>query len=336
MKNNKVLVIAEVGVNHNGNLNTALKLIEEAKKAGADIVKFQTFNSSELASDRAGLVDYQKNNTKYVKNQKEMLRALELSDDQIDKIILKCKDIGIEYLTTAFDDASIEKISKQNLKRYKIPSGEITNLPYLRKIASFGKPIILSTGMSDLKEVIWALDKLIEGGANRENITILHCTSEYPCPLESVNLKAMNTLHENLKTDIGYSDHTLGIEVALAAVGMGARVIEKHLTLDKKMIGPDHKASIEPFELKKMVEIIRIIEKSLGNGIKQPSKKELEIRNSVRKSILASKEIKIGELFTEQNITTKRTNGGVSAMYWDDFIGKKAKTNYIKDEEIKE
>ncbi len=335
MKNNKVLIIAEVGINHNGNLKTALKLIEKAKKAGADIVKFQTFNSSKIASDKAELVDYQKDNI-HKKNQKEMLQALELSDNDIEQIIFKCNDVGIEYLTTAFDDESLSKISKQSLKRYKIPSGEITNLPYLRKIASFGKPIIMSTGMSDLKEVLWALDKLIEGGSSKENITILHCTSEYPCPLESVNLRAMKTLYNNFKTDIGYSDHTLGIEVAIAAVGMGAKIIEKHITLDKNMIGPDHKASIEPYEFKKMVESIRIIEKSLGDGVKQPSEKELTIRKNVRKFILAAKEIKKGEMFSETNITTKRTNGGVSAMYWDNYIGKKATNNYLKDEEIKE
>ncbi len=331
-----VLIIAEVGVNHNGNLETAFKLIEEAKKAGADIVKFQTFNSSELASEKAQLVDYQKTNLNNIKNQKEMLSQLELSEEDINKIILKCKNIDIEYLTTAFDNKSLEKISQLNLKRFKIPSGEITNLPYLRRIGSFKKPIILSTGMSYLSEVSWALDKLIKAGTSKDKITILHCTSEYPCPFKNVNLLAMNTLSKTFNINVGYSDHTLGIEVPIAAVAMGAKVIEKHITLNKNMSGPDHKASIEPNEFRKMVESIRNIEKSLGNGEKIPSQQELITRKSVRKSILASTKIKIDEYFSEENLVTKRPMNGISAIYWDNYIGKKSKKNYFKDDEIKE
>ena len=322
MKTNKVLLIAEVGVNHNGDLKTALKLIEEAKKAGADIVKFQTFISSELASSKAKLVDYQKANLEKLKNQKEMLFSLELSDKKMKKIIERCKELNIEYLTTAFDNKSLEKISNLNLNRYKIPSGEITNLPYLRKIASFKKPIIMSTGMADLDEVSWALDKLTEAGANKKEITVLHCTSEYPCPFKSVNLRAMKTISNTCGVNIGYSDHTLGFEVAIAAVALGAKVIEKHLTLDRDMYGPDHKASIEPIDFKKMVNSIRNIEKSLGDGVKKPSEKELTIRKDIRKSILAAEDIKKGDLFTEDNLTTKRPFNGISPVFWDDFIEK--------------
>ncbi len=335
MKTNKVLLIAEVGVNHNGDLKTALKLIEEAKKAGADIVKFQTFISSELASSKAKLVDYQKANLEKLKNQKEMLFSLELSDKKMKKIIERCKELNIEYLTTAFDNKSLEKISNLNLNRYKIPSGEITNLPYLRKIASFKKPIIMSTGMADLDEVSWALDKLTEAGANKKDITVLHCTSEYPCPFKSVNLRAMKTISNTFGVNIGYSDHTLGFEVAIAAVALGAKVIEKHLTLDRDMYGPDHKASIEPIDFKKMVNSIRNIEKSLGDGVKKPSEKELTIRKEIRKSILAAEDIKKGDLFTENNLTTKRPFNGISPVFWDDFIGKKSKFSYLKDEEIR-
>ena len=336
MNLDNVLIIAEVGVNHNGNLQTALKLIEEAKKAGADIVKFQTFNSSELASEKAQLVDYQKTNLNNIKNQKDMLSQLELSEEEINKIILKCEDIDIEYLTTAFDNKSLEKISKLNLKRFKIPSGEITNLPYLRRISSFKKPIILSTGMSFLSEVSWALDRIIETGISKDQITILHCTSEYPCPFNNVNLKAIKTLSKAFKMNVGYSDHTLGIEVSVAAVAMGAKVIEKHLTLNKNMSGPDHKASVEPDEFQKMVESIRNIEKSLGNGEKYPSAQELITRRSVRKSIFASKGIKIDDYFSEENLTTKRPFNGISPIHWDHYIGKRSKNNYFKDDEIKE
>lgn len=336
MNFNKVLIIAEVGVNHNGDLKTALKLVKEAKKAGADIVKFQTFISEELASNKAKLVDYQKENLKKLNNQKAMLTSLELSDEDMNQIIEQCKKLDIEYLTTAFDNKSLEKIIKLNLKRFKIPSGEITNLPYLRKIASLKKPIIISTGMADLDEVSWVLNKIMEGGVKKEQVTVLHCTSEYPCPFNNVNLKALRTISKTFDINIGYSDHTIGIEVAIAAVALGAKVIEKHLTLDKGMYGPDHKASIEPTDFKKMVSSIRNIEKSFGDGIKKPSDKELIIRKDVRKSILAAKDIKKGELFSEGNLTTKRPFNGISPIHWDSYIGKKAKTSYSKDEEIKE
>ena len=336
MNYENVLIIAEVGVNHNGNLETALKLVDEAKNAGADIVKFQTFDSSELASEKAQLVDYQKTNLRNISNQKDMLSLLELSEEENNKIILKCEDIGIEYLTTAFDNKSLEKISKLNLKRFKIPSGEITNLPYLRRIGSFKKPIILSTGMAYLSEVSWAVNKLIEAGTPKDRITILHCTSEYPCPFTNVNLEAINTISKTFEIDVGYSDHTLGIEVAVAAVALGAKVIEKHITLNKNMSGPDHKASIEPDEFQKMVKSIRNIEKSLGNGIKSPTEKELITRKSVRKSILASMEIKVDDYFSEENLVTKRPFNGISPIHWDDYIGKKSKNNYLKDDLIRE
>jgi N,N'-diacetyllegionaminate synthase len=336
MNYDNVLIIAEVGVNHNGNLETALKLVDEAKNAGADIVKFQTFDSSELASEDAQLVDYQKTNLRNIKNQKDMLSLLELREEETNKIILKCEDVGIEYLTTAFDNKSLEKISKLNLQRFKIPSGEITNLPYLRRIGSFKKPIILSTGMAYLSEVAWAVNKLIESGTPKDKITILHCTSEYPCPFNNVNLEAINTISKTFKVDVGYSDHTLGIEVAIAAVALGAKVIEKHITLNKNMSGPDHKASIEPYEFQKMVKSIRNIEKSFGNGIKSPTEKELITRKSVRKSILASKEIKVDDYFSEENLVTKRPLNGISPIHWDDYIGKKSKNNYLKDDLIKE
>lgn len=330
----KVYIIAEAGVNHNGDLNTAKKLIDEAKKAGADAVKFQTFKAENLVSKTALKADYQKQTTDSKQSQYEMLKALELSIESHTKLIEHTKNIGIEFLSTPFDIDSANLLFELGLSKFKIPSGELTNLPLLRTIAKFKKPIILSTGMATMAEIKDAFNILTTNVA-LEDITILHANTEYPTPFCDVNLKAMVNIGAEFGVKFGYSDHTLGIAVPIAAVALGASVIEKHFTLDKTQPGPDHKASLEPNELAQMVAGIRAIELALGDGIKSPSPSEIKNINIARKSIVAKFDIKKGEIFTDDNITTKRTRpAGISPMKWDKIIGTPAQKNYKKDETI--
>ena len=335
MKNPHTLIIAEAGVNHNGSMILAKKLVDIAAEAGADFVKFQTFKAETLVTQTADKAEYQKGLTSEDETQFEMLKKLELDKDAHEELMNYCGQKGIKFLSTAFDHDSIELLAELDIPLFKIPSGEITNLPYLRHIGRMGKPIIMSTGMSTLNEVRDALNILIESGAEKENITILHCNTEYPTPLEDVNLKAMLTIRDELGMNIGYSDHTLGIEVPIVAVTMGATVIEKHFTLDKNSPGPDHAASLEPVDLKAMVSAIRNIEKAMGNGIKEPSQSEIKNIPIVRKSIVAKMSIKKGELFTEENLTVKRPGTGISPMDWDRVLGKVAGTDYQMDDLIK-
>ncbi len=328
---NRTLIIAEAGVNHNGDISIAKKLVDEAKRCGADIVKFQTFNPKKLASKYAVMAEYQKENLGVEKSQEEMLTKLTLQPHDYVDLAAYCNDVGIQFLSTPFEIESIHFLDKlQNI--WKIPSGEITNYPYLVEIAKTGKEVILSTGMSTLKEVDAALSVLEENGAGR--VTLLHCTTNYPTPMEDVNLKAMLTLKEHCKCSVGYSDHTKGIEVPISAVAMGAEVIEKHFTLDRTMEGPDHKASLEPDELKAMITAIRNIEKAMGNGIKIPSESEKANIAIVRKSIIAAKKIKTGEFLTSENITTKRPGTGINPMKWNEVLGTKAIRDFDEDELI--
>lgn len=331
---NKTFIIAEAGVNHNGSIEIAKKMIEVAKECGADAIKFQTFKAEKVISKYAPKAEYQKQTTGEIDSQLEMVKKLELSFD--DFIVLKeyCDKLNIMFLSTPFDFESIDFLDDLGLEIFKIPSGEITNLPYLEKIGKLGKKVILSTGMADLGEIEDALDILTSCGTKKEDITILHCNTEYPTPYEDVNLLAMLTIKEAFKVKVGYSDHTLEIEVPIAAVALGASVIEKHFTLDKNMEGPDHKASLEPHELKAMIDAIRNIEKSLGDGIKKPSKSELKNKDIARKSIVAKREIKKGEIFTEDNITVKRPGNGISPMRWYEVLGKVALKDYKEDELI--
>jgi len=331
----KTLIIAEAGVNHNGDIGLAKKLIDAAANAGVDYVKFQTFNSKKLVSKIALKADYQKENTKdKSESQLEMLQKLELSKEMHLELIEYCKSKKIIFFSTAFDLESLDFLNELKLDLFKIPSGEITNLPYLRKIGGFGKPIILSTGMADSKEIADALNVLLETGAKKDSITILHCNTEYPTPMEDVNLSAMNAIGKEFKVNVGYSDHTLGVEVPIAAVALGATVIEKHFTLDRSMKGPDHLASLEPGELKAMVIAIRNIEKALGSGKKVPSQSEVKNKVIARKSIVAAIDIKKGSIFSENNITVKRPGNGISPMLWDKIIGTKAEKDYCEDDLI--
>lgn len=325
-------IIVEAGVNHNGNIEIAKKLVDAAIEANADAIKFQTFKSENLVSKFAQKAQYQKNNTGSNETQLEMIKKLELSFDEFIELSNYCKERGILFLSTAFDFESMDFLYNLGMKIWKIPSGEITNLPYLEKIASFKLPIILSTGMSTMEDVENALNILKNNGVH--DITVLHCTTEYPTPFEHVNLKAMETIKNKFNIKVGYSDHTKGIEVPIAAVAMGALVIEKHFTLDKKMKGPDHKASLEPDELKVMIKYIRNIEKVLGNGIKAPSKSEIKNMKIARKSIVAKCDIKKGEVFTEGNISVKRPGNGISPMNWYKVLGKIAIRDFIEDELI--
>ena len=328
----RTLIIAEAGVNHNGRLDLALKMVDEAKRAGADIVKFQTAIPERVISRYADKAEYQKETTGNEESQLEMCRRIHLKLSDYDIIKEYCEEVGIEFLSTPFDLESIDYLEKLGMKLWKIPSGEITNLPYLIKIAKTGKPVIMSTGMAELKEVEEAVNVLKEGGAGE--ITLLHCTTEYPAPFDSVNLKAMNTLREKLGTKVGYSDHTTGIEVVVAAVSLGATVIEKHFTLNRNLEGPDHKASLEPEELEVMVNKIRIIEKALGDGIKRAAEAEKKNIAIARKSIVAAKDIKKGEILSEDNITTKRPGNGISPMQWFEVLGTKAIRDFGEDELI--
>lgn len=328
----KTFIIAEAGVNHNGNIDLAKKLIDKASESGADAVKFQSFKAEKLATKHARKAKYQEDTTGVEENQFQMIKKLELDYEKHQELIDYCKLKDIMFLSSPFDLESIDLLNKLGLKIFKIPSGEITNLPYLEKIGTLNKRVILSTGMSNLSDIEGALEVLQNSGTT--DITILHCNTEYPTPIEDVNLLAMNTIRESFKLPVGYSDHTLGIEVPIAAVALGASVIEKHFTLDKTMEGPDHRASLEPHELKDMVDKIRNIEKALGSGIKKPSNSELKNINVARKSIVASKYIQKGDIFTEDNISIKRPGNGISPMKWNETLGKIAIKDFDKDELI--
>lgn len=329
----KVFIIAEAGVNHNGSMELAKKLIDAAVYAGVDAVKFQSFKADKLASKNSVKAKYQIENTGNAEEtQYEMLKKLELSYE--DHIELKnyCLEKNILFLSSAFDLDSIDVLEELKIPLYKVPSGEINNVPYLRKIARTGKPVIISTGMCEMEEIQFSVDTLKEAGC--KDITILHCNTEYPTPMKDVNLKAMNHIKDVFKVKVGYSDHTLGIEIPTAAVALGAEVIEKHFTLDKTMEGPDHVASLEPEELKAMVEAIRNIEAALGTGVKAPSKSEVKNKEIARKSIVARIPIKAGEELTEDNLIIKRPGNGLSPMMWDKVIGTKASKDYVEDEMI--
>ncbi len=327
-----VRIIAEAGVNHNGSVKIAKELIDAAKDAAVDIVKFQTFKAEKVISKYAEKAEYQKQNTGNEETQLDMVKRLELSFDEFNIIKNYCDEVGIRFMSTPFDHDSIVFLYKLGMEIWKIPSGEITNLPYLIRIAQLKKPAILSTGMSTMDDINNAIAVLKENGVGE--LTVLHCTTEYPTPFTDVNLKAMISIKEKFNVNIGYSDHTRGIEVPIAAVALGATVIEKHFTLDNTMEGPDHKASLEPDELKQMVDSIRHIESALGNGVKEPAKSERKNMIIARKSIIAAKSIKMGELFTEKNLTVKRPGNGISPMRWFDIIGKPAPRDFEEDELI--
>lgn len=327
-------IIAEAGVNHNGSLDLAKKLIDVAVEAGADAVKFQTFKAEKLVSKKAQKAEYQKQTTDAAESQYDMIKKLELDEPAHRELIRYCGEKKIRFLSTPFDRESIELLDTLGMEIFKIPSGEITNLPYLRHIGGLGKEVILSTGMADLGEIEDALDLLVSSGTPKEKITILHATTEYPCPMDEVNLRAMGTIASAFGIRTGYSDHTRGIEVPIAAVAMGASVIEKHFTLDRTMEGPDHKASLEPDELCTMVAAIRNIEKALGEGIKKPSPSEAKNMAVARKSIVAARPIRAGEVFTSENIAIKRPGTGISPMRYDEIVGERASRDYEEDEPL--
>lgn len=329
-----VFIIAEAGVNHNGSIDLAKKLIDVASNSGADAVKFQTFKAEDLVSKNAQKAEYQKKTTDKKESQLDMIKKLELDINSHQELITYCDSKGIMFLSSAFDLDSINTLNNLGLEIFKIPSGEITNLPYLRMIGSLNKKVILSTGMSDINEIKDALEILTHEGTKKENITLLHTNTMYPTPMKDVNLKAMLTIGKTFDIAYGYSDHTLGIEVDIAAVAMGAKIIEKHLTLDKTMNGPDHKASLEPDEFKSMVKAIRNIELALGNGIKKSSNSEKSNILAARKSIVAKTKIMKGDILSEENLTIKRPGNGISPMRWDEIIGSNATKNYSEDELI--
>jgi len=330
----KTIIIAEAGVNHNGDLILAKNLVSAAAEAGADYVKFQTFKANKIVSRTAKKAAYQERNINDGDDsQYAMLKQLEMPEEWHSQLIQYANEQGIRFLSTGFDQDSIDFLDQLGALLFKIPSGEITNKPYLRHIAKKGKPVIMSTGMATLEEIKAAVDVLCENGISKNVITVLHCNTEYPTPMEDVNLKAMLTIQKELGVKIGYSDHTNGIEVPIAAVALGATIIEKHFTLDRNLPGPDHKASLEPDELKAMIAAIRNIEKAIsGNGIKVPSKSELQNIVIARKSIVAARHIQKGELLTEENLTVKRPGNGISPMLWDETIGKKAIKDFEADD----
>ena len=332
----KVIIIAEAGVNHNGDINLAKKLIDVAVEAGVDYVKFQTFKSESLVSKSAKKADYQIENTQdSTENQLQMLKKLELSHEQHVELMAYCSQKNISFFSTAFDIDSLIYLKELGLTMVKIPSGEITNLPYLRKASELFSKVIISTGMSTLEDIEMALNVFLSAGIKREAIYILHCNTEYPTPMKDVNLLAMLSIKNKFNVEIGYSDHTLGIEVPTAAVALGAKMIEKHFTLDRSLPGPDQLASLEPLELKAMVASIRNIELAIsGNGIKEPSSSELKNIDIARKSIVAKTTINKGDIFSETNITTKRPGNGISPMQWDEVIGQVAQKDFIEDDLI--
>lgn len=331
----KTLVIAEAGVNHNGDMALAKRLIAAAAEAGADLVKFQTFIANNIVSKTAPKADYQKNTTDPGESQQHMIRQLELSRENHVELINECKNYGIGFFSTAFDHDSIDLLEDLGALDYvKVPSGELTNLPYLRYLTRRGKPVFLSTGMATLGEIEAAIAVVEQAGTPRDRITVLHCTTEYPTPMDEVNLSAMANMGKAFGVAIGYSDHTQGIEVPIAAVALGASVIEKHFTLDRSLPGPDHRASLEPEELKAMVSGIRNIEKAMGDGIKRPGPSELKNKPIARKSLVAAQPIKVGDPFTSENLVAKRPGTGVSPMRWDEVIGRKAPRDFDEDELI--
>ena len=330
----KTLIIAEAGVNHNGDISLAKQLIDVAADAGADRVKFQTFTADKLVTIYAKKAGYQTQATDAVESQYTMLRRLELTRDMHINLNKYCKSRGIQFFSTGFDPESIDLLVELGLDSFKVPSGEITNLPYLRHVGKYEKPVILSTGMATLDEIECALNILVQAGTPREGITVLHCNTEYPTPMTDVNLRAMLTIRDTFDVQVGYSDHTAGIEVAIAAVALGATVIEKHFTLDRSLPGPDHQASLEPEQLKAMVIAIRNIEKAMGDGVKRPSASELINKPIARKSLVAMRTIHEGELFSKENLTVKRPGTGVSPMLWDKVLGCKSLRDYEVDELI--
>lgn len=331
---NKVIVIAEAGVNHNGNMRVATELIDVASEAGADYVKFQTFKAEKVASKIAAKADYQKRATASEENQLQMLKKLELSYDDHLLLIDHCKRRSIKFLSTPFDIESIDLLKDLGISLGKIPSGEITNFPYLIKMATSFDELVLSTGMSDMKEIGEAIEAMGTTGFSKEKITVLHCNTEYPTPFNDVNLKAMQRIAETLNVKVGYSDHTLGVEVPIAATALGACLIEKHFTLDRNMEGPDHKASLEPAELKQMIQSIRNIEQALGDGIKIPSVSEIKNKSIARRSIVAAKNLEAGHIIREQDITAKRPGNGISPMNIPSVIGKILKKSIQEDEQL--
>ena len=331
---NRTLIIAEAGVNHNGDLNLAKQLIDLAVAAGADIVKFQTFNANRLVTRTAKKADYQAQTTNSEETQHDMLRRLELTEAMHHELIAYCKIRNIAFLSTGFDIESVDLLFSLGQECFKIPSGEITNLPYLRHIGQLGKTVILSTGMATLADIEAAIEVLEQAGTPRNKLTVLHCTTEYPTPMAEVNLRAMQSIQLAFGVPVGYSDHTQGIEVAIAAVAMGATVIEKHFTLDRDLPGPDHQASLGPAELTAMVTAIRNIEVALGDGIKRLTPSEARNRPVARKSLVTIRSIKAGEIFTAENISTKRPGTGISPMQWDEVLGKKAHRDFSADELI--
>lgn len=334
LTNMTTYIIAEAGVNHNGSLAMARQLIDVASEAGVNAVKFQTFKADKLVSKSAQKADYQKQTTGAEESQHAMIKKLELDHAAHLELIAHCKIRGVEFLSTPFDHDSIELLDELGLTTFKIPSGEITNVPYLRHIGSLNKRIILSTGMANLGEIEASIQVLTQAGTQRENISILHANTEYPTPMQDVNLRAMQTLGQAFNLPYGYSDHTNGIEVPIAAVAMGASVIEKHFTLDKTLPGPDHKASLEPDELHAMVSAIRNIEIALGSQVKQPSPSEAKNKAIARKSLVANTAIRQGEIFSEKNLTVKRPGTGISPQRWDEIIGTPAPRDYQEDELI--
>ena len=331
---NRTLIIAEAGVNHNGDLGLAIQLIDAAAEAGADLVKFQTFNADRQVIRAARKAAYQSKTTNSSESQHEMLRRLELTPDMHKELIAHCATRNIGFFSTGFDVQSVDLLVGLGQDHFKIPSGEITNLPYLQHIGRFGKTIILSTGMATLGEIEAAIDVLERAGTPRANMTVLHCTTEYPTPMNEVNLRAMQSIHAAFGAAVGYSDHTPGIEVAIAAVALGASVIEKHFTLDRNFPGPDHKASLEPVELKAMVVAIRNIEIALGDGIKRLTASERRNWPVVRKSLVAKQAIVAGEVFSTDNITSKRPGSGICPMRWDEVMGRTAPRDFSTDEMI--
>ena len=328
----KIYIIAEAGVNHNGSLDMALQLVAAAKAAGVDCVKFQTFKAEKLVTATAEKAEYQKTNTGNNDSQFAMLKKLELSVEDHHKLLKRCQELEIEFLSTGFDIESLDFLAELPIQRFKIPSGELTNGPYLKQLAKKNFPTIMSTGMATMAEVEVAIELLLQNGLEENNLTILHCSSEYPAAFAGVNLRAMQAMQKKFNLPVGYSDHTVGIEIATAAVAMGATVIEKHFTLDKSLAGPDHQASLDPHELQAMVAAIRNVEQALGDGEKSPTKAELATAKVARKSIIAAKNIKKGEKLSGDNLTVKRPGTGISPMLWDQVIGTVAEKDYQVDE----
>lgn len=334
MFGNKVFIIAEAGVNHNGDPQAAEKMVAAAAQAGADAIKFQTFTAGKLLVKNAPKADYQTANTPAGESQFEMIKKLELDLDAHRKLIRCCKDNKIYFMSSPFDNDSIDLLNDLEVEIFKVPSGELINVPYLRRMGALNKTVFLSTGMATLTEIETALKELTRSGTAREKITVLHCNTEYPTPYEDVNLNAMLTIKNTFKINVGYSDHTPGIEVPVAAVALGASVIEKHFTLDKNQPGPDHKASLDPCELKLMVDSIRNIERAMGDGVKKPSKSEAKNIKIARKSIVAGTAIKKGDIFSEANLAVKRPGTGISPLRWDEVIGRRAGRDFSEDEAI--